>query len=132
MSKKTIRGVYLNLEDSTYIVTNGELNLFFSSTSRLGKFLLGYIENRVKVEKKMKGIIGETTFPYEYVSDIEFYNQCENKGAFVLLNGKQITLEEMEAYILDLVAKRKELVYTVVSNPEDVTDIREVIEDEFR
>jgi hypothetical protein len=129
MSKKTVRGVYLNLEDSTYIVTNGELNLFFSSTSRLGKFLIGYVENRKKTEKKMKGIIGETTYPYEYVSDIEFYNQCENKGTFVLLNGKQISLEEMESYILHLVAERKELIYEVVSNPEDVTDIREVIEE---
>jgi hypothetical protein len=127
--KKTVRGVFLNLEDSTYIITNGELNLFFSSSSRLGKFLLGYVENRMNYEKKVKKLMGETTFPYEYLADIDFYTQTENKGHFMLLNGEQITLDQFEQYIVKFIAERKELVYSVVSDPEEVCKIREVLEE---
>jgi hypothetical protein len=46
----------------------------------------------------------------------------------VLLNGQQLTLDQMEQYIVKFIAERKELVYSVVSDPEEVTKIREVLE----
>jgi hypothetical protein len=128
MTKKSIRGVFHNLEDSTYIASNGELHLFFSSSSRLGKFLVGYMEYRNKVQKKMNSAIGESSFPYEYLADIEFYKQSENKGIFVMLEGEQITLDQMEKYIVGLIAERKELTYVVVSDPDEINEIRWRIE----
>jgi hypothetical protein len=126
--KKSIRGVYQNLEDSTYIASNGELHLFFSSSSRLGKFLVTYMENRTKVKKKMFSAIGESTFPYEYLADIDYYKQSENKGTFMMLEGEQITLDQMEQYIVKLIAERKELNYVAVSDPDEINEIRWRIE----
>jgi hypothetical protein len=131
MTKKSIRGVYNNLEDSTYIVSNGDMQLFFSSFSRLGKFMTGYMKNRIMAGKKMRAFIGDTDLPYEYASDIEYYHNCENKGSLILINGKQATLKEVESYLLHLVADKKELVYSVVSNPHEVNEIREKFVSKF-
>jgi hypothetical protein len=125
--KKTIRGVFLNLEDSTFIATNGEINLFFSSSARLGKFLVGYVENRQKSNKKLEAIIGENLFSYNPVFDVSFYEHCENKGHFCLLDGKPITKEELENYALKCVVDHKSFEFKGVTEPEEINKIRSVM-----
>jgi hypothetical protein len=124
---KSIRGVYQNLEDSTYIASNGDMYLFFSSSSRLGKFLVGYVENRLKLDKKIKSSIGDMTFPFEFIADIQFYNHCENKGHLCLIGGKKADDTDMEAYISKLIADREPLEYRVVSDLEEIEKVRSYI-----
>lgn len=124
---KTARGIYLNVKDSTFIATNGEINLFFSSASKLGKFLVGYHENRTKSLKKLYSIIGESNFPYDVIADMSFYEHIENKGVYAILDNVVIGKDGLDGYGVNCMAQQKVSEYQAVSNPEEIERIRSSI-----
>jgi hypothetical protein len=48
----TKRGVYHNLRESKYAVSNTEIAFFFSSEFVMTKYLIGYQDNRDKYKKE--------------------------------------------------------------------------------
>jgi uncharacterized FlgJ-related protein len=57
----TRRGVYHNLKESKYAVSNTEIAFFFSSEFVMNKFLNGYSEHREKYKKRIKTLIRRYT-----------------------------------------------------------------------
>lgn len=94
----TKRGVYHNLKDSTYAVSNTEIALFFSSDFYRKKFLEGYEDNRNNF--KYMRLEEESPLNLSTLADIHFYRKIEKRGFHVELFKKKITWEELHLYAL--------------------------------
>lgn len=94
----TKRGVYHNLKESKYVVSNADITFFFSSEHTLNKFMDGYQNNRDYKNKKFKEI--ETVLNHDVMFDILFYTHVEKRGFYVWLKGVSITFKELNHYAL--------------------------------
>jgi hypothetical protein len=94
---KTRKGIYHNLRESKYTVSNSEAVFFFSSELYLKKFLDGYTENRKKYSNVMN-MISETPFNFDTFADIEFYKETEKRGFFVRLHKSPASLDDLYKY----------------------------------
>lgn len=127
---KTSRGVYRNLKESTYIVTNGEINFFFSSTTKLGKFLVNYKAKRQFMKNKLDRFIGEMSIKQELLADVLTYEKIEKEG-LVTLNGKVIEKPEIEQYIARFFSSDRPLEYYVPASADEIKQIRSTFDHEL-
>lgn len=89
----TQRGVYHNLKESKYTISNSEVVFFFSSEFTLNKFMKRHKKHREKFD-------GLTKFNLDVHADIECYINVEKRGFYVWLHGVEISKEELFQYSL--------------------------------
>lgn len=97
---KTLRGVYHNLKESEYTVSNGEAVLFFSSEHLLNKFLGGYQSYRKTCREKLSKNFNMNILNIDTLSDITFYQLVEKRGFLVWVAGSAISYEDSYKYSL--------------------------------
>lgn len=95
----TLRGIYHNLRESKYIVTNDEIFFFFSSQKYMEKYLNGYKEFRRDYVNKIK-MYKMIHLNMETLADIVFYVQTEKRGFHAQLKGANISWQEIQKYAL--------------------------------
>jgi len=95
----TKRGVYHNLKESKYVVSNEDITFFFSSEHTLNNFINRHKINRQLSRQKIEKVF-ETSLNLDVLSDIETYKDAEKRGFYVWLKGVSITWEELNQYAL--------------------------------
>lgn len=93
----TARGVYHNLKESKYAISNLEVAFFFSSKLYRKKFLENYKENRVKFKRRI-GEFCDATLNYNMLADIELYKKIEKRGFRAVMQGTTIDEETLYKY----------------------------------
>jgi len=96
----TLRGIYHNLRESTYVVSNSEITFFFSSELYLNKFIDGYKAHRLLFLDKLAKNVVDTTLNMETLADISYYKSIEKRGFYAWLKGVDMTWEEIQKYAL--------------------------------
>ncbi len=109
---KTKRGIYHNLKESKYTISNSEIVLFFSSKTYLNKFMERYKENREKfVYQKLSE---DTPFNLSVLADISLYKKIEKRGFRVKLKNVEINEEDTHNYALRKMKDEKMLDWVVL------------------
>lgn len=109
---KTIAGVYHNIEESEFVVTDGHLYIFFTSSSTMKKFLAGYEENRQKMNEKFEKIVkDEIEINQDVLFDLFFYKKCEKRGFYCIFNGQEINEEGFKTYAIQKMEGNESTVY---------------------
>jgi hypothetical protein len=88
-------GIFHNLMESKYVVSNTEITFYFSSRVYMERFLERYKEKRVRTARRMQVLFNTDT-----VADIELYLEIEKRGFFVRLKRAKISKEELYKYSL--------------------------------
>lgn len=92
---KTYRGVYHNLLETEFEISNGEISLFFSSRFYMDKFLKEYKEERVQFIKRIKRIFTDLPYRIDMLADIHLYKEIEKRGFRATFNGGEITWQDL-------------------------------------
>ena len=94
-------GVYHNLKESEYTVSNDEAVFFFSSVVYQEKFFAQYSEHRALFNKRMKFATGRNT-PYNMsvLADLVLYTKIEKRGFYCWVKGVAMDWQSMHAYAL--------------------------------
>jgi hypothetical protein len=88
-------GIYHNLRESKYTVSNTEIVFFFSSELYLNKFLREYQKNRDCYRKRIKSPLNT-----DILSDIETYEDIEKRGFFARFKRDKISKDDLYKYAL--------------------------------
>jgi hypothetical protein len=109
---KTLAGVYHNIQESEFVVTDGELYIFFSSSAVLKRFLTGYEDFREKMKAKFSKITNdEIEINQDALFDLLFYKKCEKRGFYSVLNGKELNEEDWKQYAIQKMLSDQSPVY---------------------
>lgn len=76
----TKRGIYHNLNESEYAISNSEVALFFSSRFYLNKFLDEYKNYRNEFKIRLKRSMNIDKMNVDLMADIHLYKQIEKRG----------------------------------------------------
>ena len=76
----TKRGVYHNLNESEYAISNSEVALFFSSRFYLNKFLDEYKNYRNEFKIRLQRSMNIDKMNVDLMADIHLYKQIEKRG----------------------------------------------------
>jgi hypothetical protein len=93
-------GIFHNLKESEYTVSNSEIVFFFSSKFYLNKFMEEYKTHREKFNRTTKRITIDNPLNMEILADITLYRYIEKRGFLVWLKGSSISWEELHRYAL--------------------------------
>lgn len=94
----TKSGIYHNLKESKYAISNQEIAFFFSSEFYLTKFMNGYHNNREKFKQKMKEETIDLNF--DVLGDILYYKSIEKRGFLVWVKGVEMNWHDLQKYAL--------------------------------
>lgn len=96
----TLKGIFHNLEESKYTISNTEIVFFFSSKFYRNKFMEKYKENRITFNDKADRLMDKPPLNMDTLADITLYKSIEKRGFYVWLKGVSITCEELHRYAL--------------------------------
>lgn len=96
----TLKGIYHNLKESEYVVSNSEITFFFSSELYLTKFMNGYKDNRKKLMERTKKETTHVNLNLNTLSDITLYKTIEKRGFLARLKGVDMNWHDLEKYAL--------------------------------
>jgi hypothetical protein len=96
----TSRGVYHNLKESKYVISNKEVTFFFSSLFTLNKFLDGYHDFRKRFNKKIDMLCDKTPLNFDVLADCCFYQQVEKRGFRARIKGVDLSCQDLYQYAL--------------------------------
>lgn len=113
----TAKGIYHNLKESNYTVSNSEIVFFFSSEKYLEKFLSGYIENRKLFNTRFKRMCNTIYMNTDALADIQFYNVIEKRGFRVTVKGSDVEWQEIERYALHKMTDENTLDWSRIQKP---------------
>lgn len=104
-------GIYHNLRESEYVVSNSEITFFFSSDFYLKNFMSRYKQNRIKFNEKMKKGVNHhpLSLNFDTLADITLYRLIEKRGFFVRLKGAMITWHDLQKYALRKMTEKNTL-----------------------
>src|SRR5574339_966930 len=93
-------GVYHNLKESEYVVSNSEITFSFSSEFLLNKFIDGYKDYRKTFLKNAKADINrnQLTLNLKTLADIIYYKSVEKRGFLARLKGVDLTWDDLQKY----------------------------------
>lgn len=94
---KTAKGIYHNLKESEYAISNLEVAFFFSSKVYRNKFMNQYKENRMKYNEKLKKI-SSMGLNYNFLADLELYKLIEKRGFRVVIQNRTIDDKTLHHY----------------------------------
>lgn len=114
---KTKRGIYHNIKESVYCVTNGDVFFFFSSEVYLHKFLDGYEDHRNSFSDKMKKLTMVESFSCKMMSDMVYYRQVEKRGFYAWVKGVNINEKDMSLYALSQMNKNETTEWFKIERP---------------
>jgi hypothetical protein len=120
----TKRGIYHNLKESTYTVSNGDAVLFFSSEFYRDKFLNEYKEHRKKITNKLK----EPDFNFDLLADNILYKNIEKRGFRVLLFGCSINQQDFDRYSIKQMMVKKSNDWFKIKRPSIKERLKEMSE----
>lgn len=109
-------GVYHNLKESKYVVSNGDITFFFSSMVTLNKFIDGY-QNYRKIRRQKANLNNESYINFDTVADIEFYNKTEKRGFYVWLKGVSMTPEDLYKYSIRMMTEKNSPEWKRIDKP---------------
>lgn len=110
----TKRGIYHNLKESKYTVSNSEIVFFFSSEVYLHKFLDGYEENRLRFKKKFQESLD---LNMNTLADITFYKATEKRGFRAWIKGVDMDWQEIQKYGLRKMTEQNTLNWSKIVKP---------------
>lgn len=113
----TKRGIYHNLKESNYIVSNGEIIFFFSSRVYLNKFMSCYNEHRETFLEQNKKIGIVPVLNMRTLADIILYNDTEKRGFCAWLKGVEISWTEIHRYALRKMTEKNTLDWYEMQKP---------------
>lgn len=113
----TKRGIFHNLKESNYTISNTEIMFFFSSQLYLQKFIDEYKQNRVQLFDRIdtKGTLKYLNM--ETLADIMLYQRIEKRGFRAWLKGVDITCENLHRYALRRMIEANTLDWYVMRKP---------------
>ena len=97
---KTRRGIYHNLMESEYTVSENEIVFFFSSAFYQKKFLESYKDHREAIHAKMEKLLDGIPFTVSTLADLNLYETIETRGFYATLQGREVTCQELYRYAL--------------------------------
>lgn len=110
----TKRGIYHNLKESKYVVSNTEIMLFFSGQLYLNNFIKKVEENRVRYRRQFEA---GSHLNSDTLADIILYTEIEKRGFRVVLRGLEITCQESHEYALRRMTNKNTLNWFVMRKP---------------
>lgn len=116
----TRKGIYHNLRESKYAVSNSEIAFYFSSPFLMKKFMERYKINREQYKK-----LGTTPYNTNILSDIDCYMNTEKRGFFVRFKGAKITQDDLYKYALRKMMEKDSFEWVVVLNGKQKTAKKE-------
>lgn len=96
----TKRGIYHNLAESKYTISNSEIVFFFSSRVYMEKFLEGYKNNREQFISKINKLTGDISLNMTTLADVTYYTNIEKRGFKAWMKGVNISCEDVHLYAL--------------------------------
>ena len=97
----TKRGIYHDLTESEYAVSNGEIALFFSSRVYMKKFLRDYEANRGKWRKRLVSREKEPLpINLDTLADVLLYEEIERRGFRAVVMGVEYDWERLLHFAL--------------------------------
>jgi hypothetical protein len=115
----TTKGIYHNLRESKYVVSNSEITFYFSSKFYLNKFIDGYHEHRETFQKRMENLLKDSPFNVNTLADIKLYKDIEKRGFFVKLFNVKITEDELNKYALRCMTNKGTLDWVITAYGKD-------------
>jgi hypothetical protein len=112
----TKRGVYHNLRESKYAVSNSEIAFFFSSEFVMNKYLSGYKDNREKRKKRLGNLLIDTPYNLDLVSDICFYQEVEKRGFYSKFKNVVLKKDDLYKYALRKMSDENTLEWVIIKN----------------
>jgi hypothetical protein len=112
----TKRGVYHNLRESKYAVSNTEIAFFFSSEFVMTKYLTGYQDNREKYKKRMGSLLKDTPYNLDLVADICFYQEVEKRGFYSKFKNVILKKNDLYNYALRKMSDENTLEWVIIKN----------------
>ena len=119
---KTKRGIYHNLKESRYTVSNGETVFFFSSEMYMNKFLECYKHHRKKFLLKVE--VSELNM--KTLADIKLYERLEKRGFRVCLKAIDISSKELHKYALRKMMEKTSSEWFKVDRPKLIERLKEI------
>ena len=114
---RTKRGIYHNLKESKYTVSNGEIVFFFSSKVYMEKYLREYKENRRVFRNKLLRQGKELPINLDIIADLTLYDTIEKRGFRACVGGVDTSCENLYQYALRLVTKKNTLDWYEMQKP---------------
>jgi hypothetical protein len=96
----TKKGIYHNLMESKYVVSNSEITFYFSSRLYRDKFIDGYQNNRETFTNKIERLVSDAPLNMDVLADIQFYKSIEKRGFFARLRKAKISWDDLYKYAL--------------------------------
>jgi hypothetical protein len=115
----TTKGIYHNLVESKYVISNSEITFYFSSKFYLNKFMAEYPEHREQFKSKMENLLKESPFNVTVLADIKLYKTIEKRGFFVRFRGAKITEEDLNRYAINNMVNRETLEWVIIQYGKD-------------
>ena len=94
-------GIYHNLLESEYVITNGVITFYFSSEFYMNKYLEEYKEHRIVFNKRIKYTIKDSPFDLNLLSDIVLYKQIEKRGFRAKIRRCDVTWKDLHRFVLE-------------------------------
>lgn len=113
----TRRGIYHNLKESEYTVSNSEIVFFFSSRVYKEKFLREYRENRKEFHNRLLKHGKDIPINLDIIADITLYETIEKRGFRACVGGVDTSCENLYQYALRLVTKPNTLDWYEIQKP---------------
>lgn len=115
----TTKGIFHNLRESEYTVSNSEIVLFFSSRLYQRKFMENYKKHRTHFYLKFHKLTKEQDHPLnmDALADITLYLDIEKRGFYVWLNGLSLSKNDVYKYVNRRMAESQTLDWEKVNRP---------------
>lgn len=113
----TQRGVYHNLKESKYTVSNSEIVYFFSSMVYLNKFMDQYKENRKVFKERLYKVFPQSPYNTDMLADAKLYEEIEKRGFHVWMKGVTICRNDLYLYALRKMIEKNTLEWSKIQKP---------------
>lgn len=124
---RTKRGIYHNLKESKYTVSNTEIVFFFSSKFYMNKYLNEYKENREQFLARLIKQNEAIPLNLEILADLSLYRCIEKRGFRACIKGVDIGWEELHQYALRKMTNKNTLDWFEIQKPK-LTELRRIME----
>jgi hypothetical protein len=111
----TAKGIFHNLRESKYVISNTEVTFYFSSKFYLNKFMAEYQNHREKFASRMEKLVNDSPFNVNTLADIKLYKDIEKRGFFVKLFNVKITEDDLNKYALRCMTNKETKEWVITS-----------------
>lgn len=95
----TTRGIYHNLKESKYTVSNDDIVFYFSSKVYMQRFLIEHHSHRERMNKFKNKVLIDVNVNLDFIGDLKAYKEIEKRGFRCLMKGIEVNWQELEKYV---------------------------------